>query len=102
MNNYKKITYFENQRRIKILHDFRKIVEEYFANVQYRDFGTEVYENEIAINKRQEINLVMIEVSRIADAAGISCTYTVYPAPAIGGFVRDVDAIQGIFHLCRN
>ena len=53
MSWYKKITYWENRKRVKLLSEFRDIVVDYFNNVEY-DFSY-IKENQNALRIRQEM-----------------------------------------------
>jgi hypothetical protein len=62
----------------------------------------ELYENETAEKTRKIINHDLIETHKIINAAGMRGDYVIYPAPAIGGYVKEIDILTCIFKLPEN
>lgn len=60
-------------------------------------FFTEPIENDIARQKRSEINENIDKAHAIILAAGIQTSITRYPPSAVGGHVIDIDIIASIF-----
>ena len=100
MSWYKKIPYWENRKRVKMLIKFRKLVVNYFNNVEYNSFFS-LRKNQEAIKLRHEINLCLDKIYSYIISAGINPTIYYSPPPAIGGIAGDIDLIHNIFHLHR-
>ena len=97
MNWYKKITYWENRKRVKSLSKFRDLVIDYFNNVEY-DF-LHIKENQDAIRIRQEINLRLNRVYSYIIYSGVNPEFYYSPPPAVGGIAGNIDLIHNIFNL---
>ncbi len=97
MRYYKKIPLWENQYRIKRLVAFREQVVTYFNNTRQEFLSTDVEENQTAKEARREINLTLREAHSMILASGTYTVFTHYPAPAVGGYVRNVDIILNMF-----
>lgn len=98
-NYYKKITIWENRRRVNFLIEFRELVNGYFDNVEYRRFMQHPIENRGARERRTQINMKLKRVSNIIDLAGVYTSVYHSPAPAVGGFAGHVQILANIFNL---
>ncbi len=103
MNNYKKITIWENNSRSKLLQDFKDLVITYFNNLEYPRYGGgfEFTEKEEAKEARSKINKILDKTYSIMILAGVSLTVFQAPPPAIGGIACDIDILHNIFNLHR-
>ena len=97
MSWYKKIPYWENRKRLKMLIKFKKLVVNYFNNVEYDPFFS-LKENQEAIKTRHEINLCLDKIYSYIISAGINPTIYYSPPPAIGGIAGNIN-LHNIFHL---
>jgi hypothetical protein len=95
MRTYKQIPVWENTKRINLLIKFRNLVVEYFNNVKTSD----IQENNIAQQKRSEINAIIDKAYSTILSAGVSPFMHYSPPPVIGGYEQDIDIIHNIFHL---
>ena len=93
MKNYRKITCYENSRRLRKLSEFRE------QAILYSSRGD--YESEEVNRVRTKINLMMQEVSKIVFAAEIDTNIVRVPPPAIGGPNVNVEVISNIFLLSQ-
>lgn len=98
MNYYTQIPIWENLRRGSYLQEFRKLVTSYFENTSYDYLGGEEVDDK-ALKTRAEINKMSSLAGKFIQAAGISTKITHYPAPAVGGYVTNIDVIFNIFNL---
>jgi len=102
MNYYKKITIWENNKRVRLLSEFRELVVTYFNNIKYLGFGSSgVSENEKAREARIKINMILDKMYFIIISAGVNPIMYYTPPPAIGGLTRDIDLVINIFNLYR-
>lgn len=95
MRHYKRITYWENQRRLHRLTEFCKSVNQYVEN------SNSLQENTAALEARSSINLALREIVQIVEAAEISPRVTVTPPPMIGGYVSTPNVLLDFFNLHR-
>jgi hypothetical protein len=100
MKSFKEITIFENNRRLDLLIEFRNKAIEYFNNSS-TGIGLvhQRRENSAAVAARQDINRILDEVDDVIYLSGVSTTFISTPAPAVGGYVKNVDLIMNIFML---
>ena len=98
MRYYTKILVWENEKRLKKLIEFRKLVIKYFNNSPPGLMGQRI-EKKDAQEARTEINMDKTEVHSIILNSGTNLTYTYHPPPAVGGRVMDIDLIFNIFDL---
>lgn len=101
MNQYKKITIWENRKRAKLLIEFRNLVDTYFSNLKHLHFGLAVHENEKAKQVRIEINMSLDKMYSVIISAGVKPTIYYSPPPAVGGFAGNIDLIHNIFNIHR-
>lgn len=99
MKYYKSIPIWENIRRTKLLKQFRRLTLEYFDNIEFDGINIDPNIGKKGLKIRQEINQVNREIGIIIRTAGIPSSVKHFPAPAVGGFVTDVDLITNIFNL---
>jgi hypothetical protein len=104
MRKYNEIPIWENSKRIDFLIKFRNLVVEYFRNVEtFSSSGLDIHffaepiENDIARQKRSEINENIDKAYAIILAACMQTSITRYPPSAVGGHVIDIDIIASIF-----
>ena len=95
MRGYSRIASIENDRRIRLLTQYRNDVVEYFNATSHREGGESGAA--AANDARARINLVTDEVGDVIHAAAVSTVMTVTPPPIVGGYVRDVDLVHNIF-----
>ena len=98
-NYYKKITIWENRRRVKFVEEFRELVNGYFENIQYLRFMHPPTENQRAEDIRPQINLRLRRASRIVYLAGVPTSIYYSPPPAIGGLAANIELLANIFNL---
>lgn len=67
--------------------EFHALVVEYF------------FSKDAPPDTRNNINVRLAQAHRYVRDTGVPFVLTHYPAPAIGGYVKNVDVIQNIFHL---
>ncbi len=104
MKNYKRITIFENTRRIEKLIEFKENVLKYFSSVTPTTLPMgilELQENQTSLELRSKINLAIDEIrSIVLNANGlVSIQWT--DAPAFGGKSQFIDLFLNIFHYSR-
>ena len=104
MKNYKQIFIWENSKRVDFLTKFQNLVVDYFSNVQTStssgldiNFFAEPIENDIARQKRSEINENINKAHSMILAASVPTSVTRLPPPAVGGHVIDINMIASIF-----
>ena len=97
MSWYKKITYWENRKRVKLLSKFRDLVVDYFNNVEYNFLH--IKENQNTLRIRQEINLHLDRVYSYIIYTGVNPKIYYSPPPAVGGIAGNIDLIHNIFNL---
>lgn len=103
MNFYNKIPIWENKERLKLLYEFRELVDTYFNIVENvrLDPSAELIEYETARQVRIEINRVLNEVREILHSAGLRPIIRYTPPPMIGGYIQRIDIILNMFDLHR-
>jgi hypothetical protein len=95
----RKIPIWENRRRLRMLHAFRKDVLKYFEQAGYdQTFGNCVDTEESEIT-RSAINRSLDDIDAIIDLTGLGTTITWTPAPAVGGFVQQIPVVTNVFNL---
>ena len=99
VRNFKRITVWENRRRLAALTRYREDLVEYFNGSSVEYLGTEPEETEAACAARTRINRETHEILGIFMAAGTAAMATWTPPPAIGGRVQTVDMVQNVFNL---
>ena len=87
MSSYKKISFFENRKRIQTLIAYRNLVIKYFNS------------NQTDTEARLKINLIMREIRNIILYAGINPLLTYTPPPLVGGYIQRIDLVLNIFIL---
>ena len=101
MSYYKKITIWENRRRVRLLTDFMGLIVTYFNNVEYLDYGLEVREKKEARRARSKINMTLDKAYSAIISTGIKPTMYYSPPPAVGGLAGNIDLMHNIFQLSR-
>ncbi len=101
MKFYTKITLWENQRRLRILFEFRNIVNTYFDNSRIEWASGEQIEDVDAQRARVKINRTMSEVYSVILHSRMNPSVRWTPPPIVGGYVQDVDLILDLFHIHR-
>lgn len=99
--HYKDITFFDNRIRLKLLDEFKRLVEIYFENSKLNMVSGQHMEKHEAIEARDSINHIIkkaYEVIRLADIK----TYTVSNSLISPTHGRNMDIILNIFNLDRN
>lgn len=100
MDYYKRITIWDNKKRIELLNNFKELVIAYFKNIKYPEYSVGEYsENDEARKIRSEINMIMDKIYSVVIFAGVSLTVFHAPPPAIGGIAGDIDLLHNIFNL---
>jgi len=99
MDDYKKITIWENRRRVKLLNEYKVLVSTYFNNIEQSDLSLNVRENEKAKQIRTGINKNLDRIHSFIVLAGINPRINYYPPPAVGGLVVNIDTVNDIFNL---
>lgn len=98
MRFYKKITIWENARRINHLVKFRSLIIKYFESVEWSDYGGPI-ETDDSSKIRSEINIDTYETKKIMMSCGIRSSMYYTPPPAIGGPMGDIDLLTNVFNL---
>lgn len=102
MSYYKKITIWENNKRVRLLSEFRELVVTYFNNIKYLGTGySGVSENEKAREARIKINMILDKMYFVVISAGVNPIMYYTPPPSVGGFTGDIDLFHNIFNLYR-
>lgn len=101
MNSYKKITCWENKRRLAKLKKFHRHIIMYFTNSRSARIGDTRIEEEAAKQTRYEINIMSSEIHKIILASAISPSLYYAPPPAVGGVRGNIDLINNLFMLDR-
>lgn len=102
MDYYKRITIWDNKKRIELLNNFKELVIAYFENIEYPAYSLGEYsENDEARKIRSEINMIMDKIHSVVILAGGSLTVFQAPPPAIGGIAGNIDLLHNIFNLYR-
>jgi len=92
MTYYRKITIWENRKRVKLLNEFKNLVITYFDNLENLDpFGLKVHENRKAQQARSEINM------RLGNTQSIIYSLGDYPRWSLGG--QNIDPLADVFNL---
>lgn len=99
MRDYRKITIWENRKRIDFLVNFKNLVIDYFKNVKRANWELGLIENETAKQKREKINLVLHKAHSIILTAEVYPYLTYIPPRAVGGYIQKIDLVLDIFHL---
>lgn len=79
--------------------DFRHQIVTYYNNTRPGYGYDETIEEEDARKARTEINRLSQRALRYVYDTGVPCRVTYYPAPAVGGYVREIDMLANIFDL---
>lgn len=101
LNYYNKITIFENRRRVRVLEEFRELVNGYFDNIEYDWMADEPIEDQRAQDIRSQINLKLNRASRVVHLSGVSTIFYYHSPPAVGGLAGEVELLANIFNLHR-
>lgn len=101
MKHYSRILPWENRRRLVRLTEFRALVIQYFNNTHVEWMADEPIEQPQAEEARGKINRMMEEAHGIILYSGINPSIQYTPPPMIGGYIKDIDLVQNIFHLHR-
>ncbi|MBW8003748.1 MAG: hypothetical protein FVQ80_17380 [Planctomycetes bacterium] len=101
---YKKMFVWEILRHIKILEEYRKLIEDYFSDIKYAGWMAPgpPTDGDLATKIRPEINKLMGAAESSAVMAGSDPVTVIYPAPSIGGAIRHVNVITGVFYLYQD
>lgn len=103
MKFYNKIPVWENKNRLKLLYEFRELVDTYFNSVEV-DYmsvnpSADLIENETARQVRIEINRILGEVREVLHSAGIRPVIRYTPPSMIGGYIQHIDITLNMFNL---
>jgi len=103
MKFYNKIPVWENKKRLKLLYEFRELVDTYFNSVEV-DYmsvnpSADLIENETAQQVRIEINRILGEVREVLHSAGIRPIIRYTPPSMIGGYIQHIDITLNMFNL---
>lgn len=96
--NYKEITIFELDKRIKFLIESREDTVNYFSQLSY-DLMDHPAENKSASELRQKINYNLSKIEKFISATGTRTSIFYSPPPAIGGIQGNIDLFANIFNL---
>ena len=99
MRYFKKITVFENKKRITTLKLFKEYVKQYFNNIKHIMYGSEISENETAKEYRSKINLILNQVHAYIIFSGVKTTIYYSPPVTTGGIAGQVDLLHNIFNF---
>ncbi len=100
--NYKDIPYWENRARLKLLTQFRSLVQTYFDNSILNMVSGTYNEKPEAADAKKSINLIIKNAYAIISHAGIK-TYTVStPSVSVREHGKNINLILNIFNLGRN
>jgi hypothetical protein len=94
---YRKITIWENIRRVKLLLKFRELLVEYFGAVEYSYFC--IIETHEAVRIRKELNRMLKEVYEIIYLAGVKSIFRRLAKPAPAGKNMEMEDFYDIFDL---
>lgn len=97
MKQYKKITCFENKRRVNLLKQFRKDYTWWWENVD-KDWARTI-ENKKSEKYRESINLVLDEVDAIIIQSWVATKHYYTPPPAFWWVAWSIDFILNIFRI---
>lgn len=100
MRRLNELFFWEIKPRIKVILEYRDLVTDYFNKVGYSDYSGDYYETEASRPVRSLINIKSSRVHEYVEMA-TSPVITHYPAPAVGGFVTQVDLLNNIFNIYR-
>ena len=92
--------YWECKRRLTVLRQFRVLASDYFKNIQnagWQSAGVPPRMNEVSVNARGAMNLLMQDVLLSLNLIGVSASST-YLNP-MGGYSMNVHVIENIFDL---
>ncbi len=100
--HYKDIHFWENRARLKLLTDFRSLVETYFENSILNMVSGIYNEKPEATDAKKAINLIIKNAYAIISHAEIK-TYTAStPSVSLKGRGKNINLILNIFNLGRN
>jgi hypothetical protein len=94
--------YWECERRLDLLRQFRALVFDYFQNIEYPGWasaGTPPRMNDISQKARNQINYLLEDAERSFDILGISRVMVYTPPPRVGGYAQRVNLIANMFSL---
>ena len=96
LRSYRKITIWENIRRVKLLLKFKELLIQYFEAVEYSYFC--IIENHEALSIKKQINSMLKEVYEIIYLAGVSSIFRRLPKPDSSAS-REMEDLYDIFDL---
>lgn len=99
MIHHTRILIWENRRRVEVLHQFCKLLDEYFAALRHDHISGEPIETEKSQNLRVQIARLLDDARGIIGAAGLSPIIHWTAPPVAGGYSRYVDVVESVFNL---
>jgi hypothetical protein len=102
MLHYKRMTIFQNLDRTRTLVKFKKLVETYFANVDYGAFGLDAKENIIAKRTRSQLNLMLEKVKMAMHSVETHPTAPQQIRRAAYEPSGELDLLENLFSLQQN
>jgi len=102
MSYYKHITYFTNRNRIALLMSFLKLAKDYYENSTYSWYTDSTMEQPKAKQVRSEINRILDKSREAILSTRIPIYIRRHPAPAVGGFLQDIDLLNNMFGQYAN
>ena len=99
MKPYNRIPIWETKKRLKKLREFHGVVVDYYNNTQSSIAVDGAIENKTSSKLRPLINFTLPTTTKYVHFAGVSTSFRHTPAPAVGGYVQDVDILQNLFNI---
>ena len=99
MKPYNSIPIWETKKRLKKLREFHGVVVDYYNNTQSSIAGDGAIENKTSSKMRTPLNFTLPPTTKYVHFAGVSTSFRHTPAPAVGGYVQDVDILQNLFNI---
>lgn len=99
MRKYNRIPFWVNLYRWRRLNNFISLTNKYVSNSHY-DWQVEGrIEEQRAKEVREPINLMIPEINNIVKSTDNSSVIVSYPAPAVGGYVKNINIFDNFFNL---
>ena len=93
----KELTYWQNQKRVKLLNEFICLVKDYFGNIEWKHGLSVTVDVEKGKKLRSAINLIMSPAAEFIKDSGVaSSVYWIHQQTRI---TIPVDLIENIFNL---
>lgn len=96
LRSYRKITIWENIRRVKLLIKFKELLVQYFEAVEYSYFC--IIETHEALRVKKQLNSMLKEVYEIIYLAGVSSIFRRLPKPDSSAST-EMEDLYDIFEL---